>query len=293
MRKIIVATDFSEVASVGIRWALDLAKDHDGRLRLVHALRLPSHATPYLPPPPDLAQDLQRDVAAKLEEEAAAARSTGIQVSIDLRNEDADDAINAAAREWEADLIVIGTRGLSTLEHLFLGSTAERVLERAPCPVLAVHPEDEVRDVHTILVPTDFSEESRVSAETAIRTLAESGRGNRLILVHAYHMPLEYSAYGAVPTSRDYLDEMAASAQQELEKWAATLPDSGWNVETHVVEGPASVAILRLAEDEKVDLIALGTHGHTGLARLLLGSTAKRIVQHAPCPVLTVRRQED
>ncbi len=61
---------------------------------------------------------------------------------------------------------------------------------------------------------------------------------------------------------------------------------------TEVAEGPPAMVIERLAKEREVDLIAMGTHGRSGLRELMLGSVAKRVVQRAPCPVLTVRRRE-
>ena len=72
----------------------------------------------------------------------------------------------------------------------------------------------------------------------------------------------------------------------------AELSASGWKVTTEAAEGPPATVIERLAKEREVDLIAMGTHGRSGLRELVLGSVAKRVVQRAPCPVLTVRRQK-
>jgi nucleotide-binding universal stress UspA family protein len=160
--------------------------------------------------------------------------------------------------------------------------------------VLAVHPEDfdRHRPLRRVLVPTDFSEESRRSAEIALDLLGARGKGE-LILAHAYHLPVEYSAYGALPLNWNFVEEAARSAKSELGKWATELSASGWKVTTEAAEGPAASVIARLATEHQVDLVAMGTHGRTGLRELVLGSVAKHVVQRAPCPVLTVRRRKD
>ena len=293
IQKILVATDFSETSEGALRWGLELAKEHGAEVRLLHALLLPSPATPLVPIPPDLHLELQQKAIARLEAAENGLRQAGYRVSSEVRHEAAAEAIRAAASAWSADLLVIGTRGMSALEHLMLGSVAERAISVAPCPALAVHPDDydRHRPLRRILVPTDFSDEASRAAEAALELVGARVKGE-LILVHAYHIPVDYAAYGALPASWNFLEEVADAAKAELDKWATELSGRGWKVATVVEAGAPSVAIRRLATDREVDLIAMGTHGRGALKALVLGSNAKRVLQHAPCPVLTVRRRD-
>ncbi len=125
----------------------------------------------------------------------------------------------------------------------------------------------------------------------ALDLIGARGKGE-LILVHAYHIPVEYSAYGVLPTNWNFMEEASRAAGTELDKWATELSASGWKVTTEVAEGPPASVIERLAKEREVDLIAMGTHGRGVLRELVLGSVAKRVVHRAPCPVLTVRRQQ-
>jgi nucleotide-binding universal stress UspA family protein len=129
------------------------------------------------------------------------------------------------------------------------------------------------------------------SATVALDLIGASGKGE-LILVHAYHLPVEYSAYGSLPMSWDFAKDASRAAEEALAKWAAELAASGWKVTTEVGEGPPASVIERLAIEREVDMIAMGTHGRSGLRELVLGSVARRVVHRAPCPVLTVRRRE-
>jgi universal stress protein A len=142
-----------------------------------------------------------------------------------------------------------------------------------------------------ILVPTDFSDEARRSAEIVLELIADRAKGE-LILLHAYHVPVEYSAYGSLPTSWSFFDEVPRTAKTELDKWASHLSSSGWKVTSQIAEGTPASVIVRLAKELDVDLVAMGTHGRSGLKAFMLGSVARRVVQHAPCPVLTVRRHD-
>jgi nucleotide-binding universal stress UspA family protein len=128
--------------------------------------------------------------------------------------------------------------------------------------------------VQTILHPTDFSERSGYAFRLAC-SLARD-RGARLIVLHVMPVPL-------VQEKRLYREEMAG----ELSRLGA--PDARVRVEHRLEEGDAATQILRLAQETGCDLIVMGTHGRTGLGRLLMGSVAEQVLRLAACPVLTVR----
>jgi nucleotide-binding universal stress UspA family protein len=93
-----------------------------------------------------------------------------------------------------------------------------------------------------------------------------------------------------VPTSWDYYKDVEGAADERIAEVAEPLREEGLTVETRTDEGYPPEVIVNVAQEIGCDMIAMGTHGRTGLAHLLLGSTAERVVQHAGCPVLTVRR---
>lgn len=293
IRRVLIGTDFSETSEGALRWGLEIARAHDAEVMLVHALRLPSLATPYIPIPPDIDVELERKATDRLAEIARGFSGGGRKISTEIRHDEPAAALRDAATEGKADLVVIGTRGQSRLEHLLLGSVAERVIAASPVPVLSVHFEDfdRHRPLRRILVPTDFSDESRRSAAAALDLIGARGKGE-LILVHAYHLPVEYSAYGALPMNWNFVAEAEAASKRELEVWGRELSASGWTVTTEVAEGSAAGVVERLARERDVDLVAMGTHGRGALTELVMGSVAKHVVHRAPCPVLTVRRRE-
>jgi nucleotide-binding universal stress UspA family protein len=295
IRSVLVATDFSQTARTGVDWAIEIASDHGARIRLVHGLLLANRMTDYVPAPPDFTEALQAAAAARLEEVCERVRGAGIEVSSDLRLGLPSQAILEAAKEDQADLLVIGTRGLTGVSHLLLGSTAERVVQHASCPVLSVHPGDheQHRRIRTVLVPTDFSRDAESATNAATRLLGEDIEGARIVLLNAYHLPFEYTAYGTIPTSVDYTRDVEGAAQEKLAAISAALTEDGLMVETRAIEGYPPEVIVAEADSADADLIAMGTHGRTGLAHLFLGSNAERVVQNANCPVLTVRRQDD
>jgi nucleotide-binding universal stress UspA family protein len=136
--------------------------------------------------------------------------------------------------------------------------------------------------VHTILHPTDFSEQAGHAFQVAC-SLAQAFNAQLVVL----HVSVPYVAvYGegfVVPPPenidcqlRDKLDEIKA-------------PDPRVRIERCLIEGDPATEILRMAKESHCDLILMGTHGRTGLGRLLMGSIAEQVVRKAPCPVLTLR----
>jgi len=116
----------------------------------------------------------RREIGERAQEIGDRVRAAGLEVSSDLRLGLPSQAILEAVEEDGADLLVIGTRGLTGVSHLLLGSTAERVVQHATCPVLSVHPGDheEHRRIRTVLVPTDFSRDAEEATAAATRLLA-------------------------------------------------------------------------------------------------------------------------
>lgn len=140
-------------------------------------------------------------------------------------------------------------------------------------------------ELRTILVPTDFSAHADLALETAIDLGARSGA--RLELLHAFHLPPE-----AVPYLTDgSLQRMLAAARGELEKRLAQARAAGVTCEIRWVEAPPASAIADAAAKCSADLIAIGSHGRTGVRYALLGSVAARVARAAPCPVLTVKQR--
>ena len=290
---ILVGTDFSETAAAALDWAVELARQQGAAVELVHAVTVPPSIPGYTPSPGiDFQEELERAAEARLAENARALGDRGVGIATHLLPGTPSQVILGRAEEIGAAAIVLGTRGLTGLRHLLLGSTTQRVVHGATCPVLSVHPGDlgKHREIRAILVPTDFSQDAGLAIATAHRLLAPLGRDARLVLLNVYNLPIEYTAYGPIPTSVNFLEDTGLEAERRLYEAAQELQREGLTVETVARQGDPAHAIAEEAEARGVDLIAMGTRGLTGLRHLLLGSTAERVVEYAPCPVMTVRR---
>ena len=288
---VLAATDFSPNATAALDWATGIAETLSARVVLIHAMHLHGPLTDFVPPVPNLDEDMQSAALARLEEEAAAFKDRPVEIETRLVLGLASEAIVEAAEEINPAVLVVGTTGWRGWSQILLGSTAQRVVRRSPCPVLTVHPDDSLkhRPIRTVLVPTDFSTDAQAAVQAARRLLAGLKEDAKLILLHAYHLPIEYTAYGTVPTAFHFEGDVAASASRRLEEIAGTLEAGAVTVETRVVEGYPPEVTVETAKALEVDLIAMGCHGRSGLRHLLLGSNSERVVQTAPCPVLTVR----
>jgi nucleotide-binding universal stress UspA family protein len=195
-----------------------------------------------------------------------------------------------------ADLVVMGTHGRSGFERFVVGSVAEKVLRKAPCPVLMVPPHvtatlpAEVR-FKNILCPMDFSPSALQALGFAL-DLARQADGSVTVL-HvlewlAEEEPRAYEHFN-VPEYRRYL---IGDARERLQKLVADEPRTWSAIENVVVPGRPHREILRMAADSPVDLIAMGAQGRGGLGLALFGSTTQQVVRAATCPVLTVRGSE-
>lgn len=290
---ILVATDFSQTAAAALEWAGEIARAGNARVLLVHALRLPTPVPGYLAPELDATEAIQAAALRQLQTVATAFAERGVETESHLGTGQAEEVILETADRIAADLVVMGTRGLTGVRHLLLGSTAEEVIGRARRPVLTIHPDDgHPRPIRTVLVPTDFTGDTELAVATVRKLLSPLAGEARLVLLHAYHLPVEYTAYGPIPTSTSFPGDGVADATRRIDEAAEALRAQGLAVEATVREGYAPEVVADEARQRGADLVAMGSHGRTGLPRWLLGSTAERVVQLAPCPVLTVRTGE-
>ena len=190
-----------------------------------------------------------------------------------------------------ADLVVMGTHGLSGFKRLLLGSVTERVLRESPCPVLTVPPRvvqhaPEPLSLAIVVCAVDFSSSSARALDYAV-SVARKAEG-RLVVFHAlewFDEEVERPHAGVdtkrLPTSED-------DARQELEELLT--PDArACDPELVVGYGRPAGEVLRVVRESKAGLIVLGVHGRNALDRTLFGSTTQQVVREAPCPVLTVR----
>ena len=144
-------------------------------------------------------------------------------------------------------------------------------------------------DLNRILLPTDFSEYAKAAQNYAVDLAKKFGAE-----LHLLHVSVDMLAMVPEPGMNflppgDYLRDMQKAAKEALSQILPGDTCDGVKIVRDVRLGSPFVEIVRYAKDTDIDLIVIGTHGRTGLAHALMGSTAEKVVRKAPCPVLTVR----
>ncbi len=195
-----------------------------------------------------------------------------------------DECIVKLAEIGSRDLIVMGARGHNLLENLLVGSVSRRVIGFTSKDILVV-PIKGVLGWEKILLATDGSSRSRMAADRALE-LAQI-YGSELLVVSVQDFPA--AIRGVAPKERLELLKICQDHVAEMVKRAEALQIK---TEGIILEGTAYSAIADLAQEYRVNLIVMGSHGKTGLPRLLLGRVAERVIGLAPCPVLVIKGRE-
>jgi nucleotide-binding universal stress UspA family protein len=204
-------------------------------------------------------------------------------------------AIVGRAREMHADVVVVGSRGHGTIESMLLGSVSAEVVDRAPTPVLVARG----RGVEQIVLGWDGSSCARRAAALLSWPIFADSRV-RVVSVADFEVPwwTGFPEAGSPEVMPMYLEAADASRRQHDElaqNMTVQLQASGLKAEAERRDGDAATEILAAANASKADLIVIGTHGRTGLTRVVLGSVARNVLQHSACSVLVLRegRPED
>jgi nucleotide-binding universal stress UspA family protein len=292
-RTILFAADFSENSKEAFRMACSLAVESKTRLIVFHVIE-PNWVAeePVYSGQPSVQfigkRDENEHEAMKREMRDVYTPNHPIEIQYHAREGNPKTEILLMADEIRCDLIVMGTHGRTGLRWLLSGSVAIAVLREAQCPVLALRtgehsrPEEAIR---AILHPTDFS----VSSEAPLRVARSLARdhGARLIILHV--APMEILTDG---TPISVVDPQIDRDALERARQRVDGPALKYPVEIMLRRGFAPDAIIDAAEEVQADLIVMGTHGRTGLRRVLMGSVVEAVVPKAECPVLVVKESQ-
>jgi nucleotide-binding universal stress UspA family protein len=230
-----------------------------------------------------LLEEIVYKARAQLQDLAGSVRQPDVQVESDARVGKPFVELISTCRKWPGDLIVVGATKQG--EERFLGSTGERVLRKAPVPVLVAKRDFPVGP-KTILVPIDFSPCSQQAAEEALALVR--GFGGRLVFLHVLDIRYIYPAgYGAETVLPPLTPQDLEPDWQEFLHELPLGSDLLWEKQTR--EGRAARTIAETADEIGADLVVIGTHGRSGLAHMLLGSVAEQVLRSTTCSVLTVR----
>lgn len=286
LRVVLLPTDHSAGALAAVRRAALLPLAPRARIQLLHVL------------PPDLERNARRRAeddarvriamaAALLRRRLRSARRLDVAVDLEVVRGSPFVEIVRRSRGMRADLVVMGRHGRRPLRDLFIGSTAERVVRKGDVPVLVVAgaPRGPYRRP---LVATDCEDSFARTCETALRVLGP--RAGPVALLHSFQVPFE-SRFGqgfsreSAAWQASCREEAGARLERAIRDWG----EAGARFVPLVRKGDPRRTILAEAERRRADLVALGTHGRSGIAHALLGSVAEWVIRSARVDVLVAR----
>ncbi|MFQ5649309.1 MAG: universal stress protein [bacterium] len=281
--KILCPVDFSDASRHALQYARAFAEIFSSELVLLHVSPNITEAYSALMPDfPTYGLQREEDLADKFSDFAN--DWTGKLKKV-IRAGTPYIEIVEYAKESDFDLVILGAKGHSNFERLFLGATGEKVARLADRPVLTVHPKPNGLPIKRILVPVDFSPMSYAILPT-VASLANK-LGAEISLLHIVEMGHSLDPEGQTK-EYEYFEKLK---QKLSEKWQ--LPQEFDQIVTKKFinhhAGSAGYGILAFAQDWDIDLIAMATHGHTGLSKVLLGSVTEKVIRIAPYPVLSIR----
>ena len=278
-RTVLVPTDFAEGSRAAIARALALPLAKGARIELLHVL------------PESIPAKVRAKVEARAREgladavtRARSAIGGDLEVTSELVRGEAYVEIIRHARSIGAELIVIGRHGRRPVRDLFIGATAARVVRMGDVPVLVVKGAV-AKPYRRPLVATDLGDTSRHTLELGLRIV---GSRATVRVVHAVHVPFE----SFMAPTRTGLGEVRRpfreKALAQLEELVAPYEDHA-RLRNIVRAGEARSVVLNEAVRGHADVIAIGTHGRSGLSRALIGSVAEDVIANAPCDVIVAR----
>jgi nucleotide-binding universal stress UspA family protein len=206
------------------------------------------------------------------------------------------EVLPSLAEPENAQLVVMATHGRGPLMRATLGSVADQVVRKGTIPVLLIRPEEDAPEVEMepsppllrVLVPLDGSELAEMALQRPLLGGPSESIELTLLRVIAFPQPTVLPGGGLPPSmDRDIVQAERAAAQRYLDGIAERLAPWSWKVTTKVIEdSSAAVGIVDYAFSNRVQLIAMATHGRGGAQRILLGSVADKVIRGAPAPVL-------
>jgi nucleotide-binding universal stress UspA family protein len=287
LTKILVPLDGSPVGDAVLHQVRRLLMRDDAEVLLIRVIPeelvdgntwIPEHTT----------EDVRRHIERVCKELVDA----GARAFFQIRTGEPAAAILREAEEFDPSLIVMSSHGRSGIARWLLGSVTERVLRGARHPVLVSTtkqetPADTELRFARILVPLDGSALS-ASILPLVTEFAKTYEAS-VVLQHVLpDLAAIPSAYSAVPSALPSMDDGHAV----LAPYVTQLENAGVPVSARVHIDRVAARLLDTAEEEKVDLIAMTTHGRSGASRWLFGSVAEKVLRHSPVPILALRTGE-
>ena len=278
MKLLLAATDFSARSDRAIRRASLLAREQDARLLLLHVVDDDR---------PERLVAEEMATAQELLEKTAGSVLSDVRCEAKVVLGDPFEGVAKTARQSAAELIVMGAHRKQILRDVFIGTSIERVMRLRIAPVLMVNAEP-FSPYERGLLATDLSEQSGHALQIA-RELGILPR--QVVVVHAFDVFARGKlSYAGVSTDKieSHAKEISVDAKAELEEFIAALDADFKPSALRVKEGRAAGVIVDAADGVGADIVVVGTHGRTGIAKFVLGSVTEEIMWRLECDILVV-----
>jgi nucleotide-binding universal stress UspA family protein len=248
---------------------------------------------PWIPVTPENGGSIEHELVTRFMDTLMTAERDiarpGIAVDHILLRGHAARAIVDEARQTGVDLVVVGCRGHGAFGTTVLGSVSAEVVDHAPCPVLVARGPR----IRSILFAEDGSEGARGAAQVIDESPILAGLPVTVLSVSETGISWAGAAPGTYEAVMEPYSESLEGAHREhadlADRRAGWLARNGRDVRPQVRDGDPAAEIVATAAQRGTDLVVVGTRGHTGLTRMILGSVARNVLIHAPCSVLVVR----
>lgn len=291
--RVLLATDFSSHAEDAVRIVKALPLPSGSTVRVVYVLEPFPEVTAFAPAAiTEISDAAEQQFRGELEKTAATLRAPGRDVETALVLGRTADVIVEEAERSKADLIVMGSRGRRAIKSALLGSVSAEVVDHAPCPVLVARGPT----LRRAILAEDGSETAAAGARLLATVPALRDLEVRVVSVVDAPFPstltggdAPMATYSAVQAYYDSLPALREATAKSARERAAALVAAGLAATSEVREGDAAAQLIAAAIDDRADCIVIGSHGRTGMARVVLGSVARGVLFNAPCSVLIVR----
>lgn len=289
--KLLVPYDLSKASSMALKMATQLACEYDSEIVILHTVVFDSRTLAYgnLPSREEIQAKIHEEISTNLNLFLKEIDGESPVCRIEIRWGESAPTILEKIEEENPDLTIMGTLGRSGISHMFLGSTAEKVVRHSEKPVLVVRKPG--WPFENILLPVDFCPLTNEALLLASE-LKKIREKTKLDLLHILTMTeLNSSIPGVLPSM---VDEIVESFEKSAKEKFETIQGQhqNLNLNTFLKTGNRADEIIEFAKAQKSDLIIMPTHGLTGLKHLLIGSVTEKVVRHAPCNVLTFKAKE-
>lgn len=287
---VIVPLDGSETAEQALPFARLLAERQGARVVLMSVLEVSSEFHAWVDTAP---YSLEEEIKSWIDE-----RQTYLQGHAEAFGPDTKTLVRvgrpaqeicAVVEEFEDPLLVMASHGRGGIQQFVLGSVALKVVQDVNTPVVVVRIREDhepPQDLKCLLLPLDGSEFSEQIVDEVLRIASEPRP--RLVLVHVLEAPTWASHSFNAGLVGQYIQATREMVEEQLTAIAARLSEAGYEVEWSIRNGNAGDEIVAAAEECEASMIAMATHGRSGLGRLLLGSVAQRVLNRATVPLLLV-----